>query len=250
MQDYEIKHLTWDSNNFKINVGEILIDTIKFDGYKMSVNNVISTAIKEATLKKYNLLYLFLPDPVQIPIDFLNKDILLADKKVIFHKETNNDNEYRHTEDLSSINIYESTTITQQLLEIAFESGKYSRFKLDYHFSPEIFKLVYSTWLNRSVKKEIAHDILIYQQDQDIQGLLTYNIQDKVCTIGLIGVSPNHQHKRIGTKLLLKLEEILNPKEVDEIEVATQFENKIACSFYEHNGYKIKKIINVYHIWL
>ena len=62
------------------------------------------------------------------------------------------------------------------LYELAFESGKYSRFKLDKNFSEIDFRKLYKKWVDNSLNLEIADEVLVYKISDIIQGFITYKI--------------------------------------------------------------------------
>lgn len=240
-----IQELDWDSKQFKFKVGkiELLNSEIDLNNLNLYINDIITNGQKN----KYRLLYLMLPEHIYLSKDMIsNKNILLSDRKVIYNKNIN-------CCDLinpSQIHSYGFQNVCEQLSALSLISGKYSRFKLDPNFSNDVFEKMYQIWIEKSVSKEIADDVLVFEENNKILGMLTYKINNSSASIGLIAVDSLFQGKKIGSKLLMGLEFRLKAIGIEEINVATQKMNKDACNFYEKNNYKISSITNIYHIWL
>lgn len=224
-----IIYLEWDSDFFKLKVGKCNFN--EFDDL-----NLIK---KEAKNESYNLVYLFSKKPIENINDVSYKSIdyekdLLLSHNIIFH----------------NIQAFRGNELKDDLLELAIESGKFSRFKLDEKFPKNSFSNLYSLWIERSVKKEIADEVLVYIENKHILGMITYKLNDHICRIGLIAVSSLSANKGIGSLLIKYLENKMLLIGISKIRVSTQFENSVACHFYERNGYKMFENLNVYHLWL
>ena len=135
------------------------------------------------------------------------------------------------------------------MYNLAFESGKYSRFKKDKKFSNQQFENLYIKWIDNSLDFNFADDILIYVEENKIVGFISYKIKNEEATIGLVAVLPNHQGKGIGKYLLQVVENELIKNDIKALNIPTQKENKEACSFYEKLEYKIKESITIKHFW-
>lgn len=213
------------------------------DSIKETMDEILSLGKKE----QYKLLYLKFPGNLYLPETLLSKDILLIDRKVIYRKELEKEPTGKPQDGIHS---YIGRKADNTLVKLSLESGKYSRFRLDPHFSPGIFEHMYSVWIDKSVTKEIADDVLVYSRQGNILGMLTYSLSSGCATIGLIAVDIQYQHMHLGSVLITALENIVYKKGVRTIEVPTQSDNIPACHFYEKNNYEVKEIINIYHIWL
>lgn len=245
MKYVDIELVKWDSDNFGFKVGKVNCESSISN--EINLLDLVLTVSRIGKENGYRLLYLFFPNIVLLTDDVvLNFDIFLADRKTIYIKELDNNSDI----DCDRISSYKFQKPDSQLLALAYESGKYSRFKIDKHFSDDVFKNMYDIWISRSVSKEIADDVLVYEEDGIIKGMLSYKVENTKCVIGLVAVNPIFQGKSIGSKLIKKLETILITHGIYLIEVATQMNNSFACNFYEKNDFKVKLITNIYHIWL
>ena len=217
----------WDSEFFNLKIGEVNLADCKH-----SLN-----------FSDYDLLYVVSDEDFDLQIDgFTNS---FSEQKVKFQKKLSeifqtNENVFSHSEIEYNI---------QELYQLAFESGKHSRFLLDKNFGTEKFKELYRLWIDNSISKTFADNVFLYKNNQEIAGLLTYKTTDDNATVGLIAVSNKHQGKGIGGILLKHLETILYQKGITSLTIPTQFENKQACNFYSKQGYSIFENTFIKHFW-
>lgn len=217
----------WDSDFFNLKIGEVNFT----DGEDYS------------NFTGYDLLYVVSDEDFNLQIDgFINS---FSEQKVKFNKKLSeiyqtNENVFSHSEIEYNI---------QEIYQLAFESGKHSRFLLDKNFGTEKFKELYRLWIDNSISKTFADDVLLYKNNQEIAGLLTYKTTDDSAIVGLIAVSNEYQGKGIGGILLKHLETILYQKGITSLTIPTQFENKQACNFYSKQGYSIFENTFIKHFW-
>ncbi|WP_455587570.1 GNAT family N-acetyltransferase [Bacteroides sp.] len=239
-----IEHADWDSNFLHLKTGIINIPMDVF-----VTNDMLSEIKKKAKEQSYSVLYLKLLNDSKIDesvLETFNDNISWVDRKMTYTKTIHSST----PSSCSSIKSFNSTEIPDELYYLATESGKHSRFKNDTHFPKGTFELLYKTWIERSVNREIADDVLVHYENNRINGFLTYKINEASCTIGLVAISPNHQKQGIGSKLINCLEQKSLIQGIYTLEVATQSENTQACAFYEKNEFQISDITNIYHLWL
>lgn len=238
-----IKYAHWDSENFNVKVGFVQIPSSTF----LSIEAL--TFLKEkAKEEDYKVIYIMLLDngTIQVPSNLIDFTLLHVDRKVEYTKPVFCDRRVI----ISQIESYKDLYPSSELYSLAIESGKYSRFKLDLNFPPDVFETMYRIWIERSVRKEIADDVLIYKEKGNIMGMLTYKKNIYNATIGLIAVSPICQHAGVGSKLIHYLETCLLKDGIKTLNVATQGNNIQARQFYERNNFSVKEITNIYHLWI
>lgn len=228
----KITECIWDTEFFGFKIGE----------YKTSelTLQLLNTIIINAQCENYKLIYIKSHNN-NPQLD----NILFCDERRIYHKKRKRNNYIPYY----PISKYNKTTISESLFELALESGKYSRFHLDPNFPDECFEKLYKKWIENSLNKTIASDILTYNEQETPIGLLTYNNKNNKSTIGLISVSKKKQKKGIGKRLIHYYENSLN-NSIEILEVVTQGVNKSACSFYEKNGYILSSTSYIYHLWI
>ncbi|MEI7595873.1 MAG: GNAT family N-acetyltransferase [Bacteroidota bacterium] len=227
-----IKPLLWDSSFFGYAVGLIELDTIENIDY-----NYLKLISKD-----YRLVYVFCKE------ELADDRMTLIDEKVTFIKEVNT--EYFPLK-LNSCKFYnENLSCFDQLLDLAYISGEYSRFRLDVNFVNDEFKNLYREWITKSVKKINAIETLLFCESGILKGFVTLKKKDdNTSEIGLISVCKDEQRKGVGGFLLGDVELLSSQLGFNRIQVATQRNNERAIRFYENNGYVISDIIKVYHIW-
>lgn len=234
----KINFLSWDSEFFKKKIGLIQFNS----AYKSNLENLLTLA----KLEGYELIYLFAEKEAFIDANILNEfNGKLVDRKITFEKSvTLNNNNF------SNVEIYNSTILCKELEELAFLSGKKSRFLIDGNFAPTDFYRMYKTWITNSLNKKIADHIFVTKTNGIITGMATLKTKSGIGEIGLIAISEIGQGKGFGKQLIYAIENKLIKLNIDTLEVPTQMDNKQACSFYEKCGFSVKSIVNIYHFWL
>ncbi len=224
----KIKRLDWDSSFFNKNIGSLeLLNDYNFSKIK----------------NDYDLIYVVSDQEVAIEIiDYkqsYSENKIVFSKKIVQKNGLKDENIFTELEDSSSKEIY----------ELAFESGKFSRFKLDQNFQQIEFENLYKKWVDNSFNKEFADAILFYKEQNKVLGFVTYKVWDQYATIGLMGVCPKHQGRGIGKKLIASVEIELANKGVNELRIPTQLHNETACLFYTKMGYEIIEEKILKHFW-
>ena len=227
MSDFQIQKLIWDSTFFGYKIGKVEINNI------LNVKDLINT-IKNSTFdmvqvfSNQNLESVFKQNPI---------DLKLTYSKKVATATTNN-----HC--IKSVN----KDLDGTLVKLAKEAGIHSRYKTDKNLQLK-FEEMYETWMNKSLKRELAIEVFAYQDKNRINGIVTINKKYKKAEIGLIAVDHKAQSKGIGTQLLQSVENWALKQNLENICVATQEENYNACQFYEKNNYIISDKTYIYHVW-
>lgn len=223
-----VKKLQWDSEFFDLKVGEISLDAplhaIEID-------------------EDFDLMYVLSKDDFALHIS--EYENTFSETKVFFVKKIEF-NEYN----AAPIFSFDKTKMPiEPLYELAYESGKNSRFLLDKKFEQSHFKNLYKTWVDNSLNNMFADDVLVFLEADEIKGFVSYKIKENTLTIGLIAVDFKHQNKGIGAQLLKKMEQIAFEKGMTQIKIPTQLSNTQACAFYEKQGYSIEEKTYIKHFW-
>lgn len=228
MKDLEI--LTWDSEFFNLKVAKC---TTLFSQEELLL------LLENIKKQQIDLFYFFTNQP--LPFSYFDSyTCQLVDEKITYQKEI-------FSTFLSFPHIFSPCFISQELTNLAIQSGQYSRFKKDKKISQQQFEQLYQLWMQNSVNHQMAEQVLIYQTNQEIQGVVTLQKDGK---IGLISVNPTMQRQGIGTALMLAAEQYFSQKKNHFLTVITQKDNVNACLFYEKLGYKQQSLEYVYHFWL
>jgi GNAT superfamily N-acetyltransferase len=228
-----INRLDWDSNFFGVETGKLVVEE----------NQIIDSA----NFNDFDFVYIFSDlNLSEEQLKIKTGKIHLADQKVVYHKFLKESSDI--STDIHSFD--KNRLIPEQLYDLAIQSGHYSRFSTDPNISRSSFERLYKIWLERSVSRDIADEVFVYQIDDLVRGFVTLGIKSGRPDIGLVAVNAKHRSLGIGAILLQAAENwALTKKHSNEIQVVTQGENKGACQFYEKNGYSIDSVTYIYHWW-
>ena len=205
-----IKRLDWDSNFFGYEIGKIAIN---------QKNEFSTAALKD---DNYKLIYVFSEEAIE------TNELILVDTKVVFHKLINEDKKgFGYKNRCEPFNLCKHDL--NKLENMAIESGKYSRFKLDSNFKKNEFERLYLEWIYQSYQKKMALEVLVYFIDEVLAGFITIiNKSETLTDIGLVAVDPKFQGKGIGGVLIEAAEKYSFVNGYKEIQVVTQEDNKNA----------------------
>jgi len=232
-----IEYLKWDSDFFGFKTG-LLIQNNDIEFEKQ---------IEEAKDDDYKLIYFFANDNSFIPETIIQKfNGKLVDRKVIYEQYVSEGT----VRDLGLTTIYDQQVVSNDLLQLAYESGQYSRFKLDDGFEPDVFIRMYKLWIENSVKGSLADKVYVVNEAEHVVGMVTLKTKKDTMTIGLIAISPAYAGKGLGRQLINRTIQTALDLGLKRIEVSTQYDNKSACLFYKACGFSTKLITDIYHFWM
>jgi len=225
-----INKLVWDTNFFGIEVGELIVADDE------NVN------LDEASAFKFIIVKQGEDFPVKL-IDFRKS---FQETKVLFSKNISNvvfdDLKYIFDTDEYSVS-------PTELYELAFASGKYSRYNLDEKLSTNVFHHLYKEWVIGSLNKSIADKVFCIKEENIIIGFVSVKKEGTVARIGLIAVADAFQGRGFGALLVKRVEYYCLSEGIKTLTIPTQKENYQACAFYEKNGYMIIEEVIVKHYW-
>jgi dTDP-4-amino-4,6-dideoxy-D-galactose acyltransferase len=233
-----IDYLDWDSNFFGYNVGRI--KELTYD----------IRAIKDYAVRhKFKLIYLFNECPLKAFELASFDNIVLVDEKVTFLQKI--DSGYlkpEYSQDM--VQRIEDFGLSLELIKLAIQSGKYSRFKKDKNITDNKFRELYKVWIEESIKNTMADEVWGWLDSGVLQGMITLSKKENRGDIGLIAVNHLCRGKGIGRVLINKALEFTSRKGLSELQVVTQRQNSGACSFYKSCNFFEEKHEYVYHIWI
>jgi dTDP-4-amino-4,6-dideoxy-D-galactose acyltransferase len=229
-----IELLEWDTRFFGLKIGkaEMVYSTVE----------QLLVIEKQKALDRYDLVYLFVTHMEDPAIEWVNSNrVELVDTKLTFEKVIN-----EHPSDpIPRIESY-TGPVTPKLLELAVQSGQYSRFKKDPRLNPHFIEM-YHIWLEKSVEGKLADVVLVALDGDVLNGFVTVKKDDSKGIVGLIAVDEAVRGKGIGKELLLAVENWGRSNNCNVISINTQEENSGACNFYRKTGYIVAKSQYVYH---
>tara|TARA_R110002012_G_scaffold321984_2_gene553088 strand:- start:229 stop:831 length:603 start_codon:yes stop_codon:yes gene_type:complete len=182
--------------------------------------------------EKFQLIYLFSKEP----LEFTDPHIQLVDTKLTFKNKLGS---LPAVPDITTYN----AGLSQELEELAFLSGVYSRFKIDKRLENDEFEKLYKLWIKKAWE---SHSIL---EASPLQGMVSYAVEGKSAAIGLIAVAEKRQGKGLGRQLMKAAEVKAFSLGAKTISVSTQQSNTPACRLYESLDYTLIDTVFVYHYW-
>lgn len=227
MKLMKINFLQWDSDFFKKKIGDITVDKEEYtdtEDYDLIV--VKQPLAFDFGLQGYQLSF------TETKLNFIKTLRLHQHQDFTMVKDTDTDERK-----------------VDYFKELAYESGKKSRFLLDEKFGKEKFRELYDMWIINSLNKKFALKIFYIEEDGKAIGFVTLQKYDHHGKIGLIATHPHFQGKGFGKKLLDKVENFCVKNEITHLEIPTQKENIQACGFYKKQGYTVKDEIIIKHYW-
>ena len=228
-----IERLDWDSTFFKFEVGKIYL----------SENTDVNEVLNNFNKSPFELVYLFTnPANGEVQKELKRSGLEIADQKVLFAKSILNATK----QETSVVAINE---MIPGILELAYQSGEYSRFKKDQRLDV-FFKPLYKLWIENSLNGNFDDEVFVVKNNENVlQGLLTIKKAGSTGKIGLLAVNRNSRRSGVGEKLINQSEYWCFKHHLNELEVVTQMDNKPGFKFYIDRGFTVKKTENIYHLW-
>ncbi len=244
MNSNSLKLLDWDSKFLGFSVARLTAHQLS--------SAELAAILVECQTARIKLVYLS-ADPVD---DYTAQTARVAgarlvDRKITYLKPLPLQKEMNGVENKWDASIISSTTYTTQLEALAWQSGEFSRFRLDNRFAPQVYHKLYSLWLHNSLSGQLARMVLVYRTDTgDELGLLTLGEKNGRADIGLLAVGAASRGKRLGKRLVSAACLQALHWGYSEIQVVTQRDNQLACHFYERCGFYLAHEENIYHLWI
>ena len=141
------------------------------------------------------------------------------------------------------------TISLRQLRWLAWQSAEFSRFRIDPAMPTGAWRRMYSTWMYKSLTRELADQVLVERVDGAIVGMLTIKYLQRQAEIGLFAVAPDLRGRGIGRRLLAAARHHGLANDCDGLQVVTQGTNLPACRIYESAGYELRTAYNIFHFW-
>ncbi|MFZ4706092.1 MAG: GNAT family N-acetyltransferase [Bacteroidales bacterium] len=232
--------LKWDTEQFGYKIASVRPVSLEQKNLELLINELENINVK--------LAYCFVdPSDLISNNSLINSGVFLADEKITFITTIEKDSTFEFS---SCIAPYKLNYTSEKLKSLALQSGLYSRFKMDINFVNHEYEQLYSEWIDKSVKMEMADEILVYYKEDDEKGFVTLNIKNGVGSIGLVAVDEKERGNSIGKELMKAALWTFKNKGICTVEVVTQKANRIACEFYKALGFTIGNVENIYHLWI
>jgi dTDP-4-amino-4,6-dideoxy-D-galactose acyltransferase len=234
-----IRPLDWDSNFFGIKTGKLDLVNISDDD--------LFAQLKSANFVEFQLVYIFATHGVNSINEAISKTgAKLYDEKVTYVIDT-----YDFTPVSSEfIATCKGAEMGKDLEELAIESGIYSRFRIDPKIPRNKFEELYRLWMKNSLDGSFATEVFTYEDHGKRLGMVSVDIRKAEGWIGIIAVNENYRGRSIGKYLIHKAIQYCKDNNVKILNVQTQMLNKVSCAFYEKIGFRVRSVVDVYHLWV
>lgn len=231
--------LDWDSEFFGFPIARIMDSRLGAEG--------LANILSELTLRRFRLAYWFAertPEPA-----LLNRFRgLLVDRRVTFVVAL--DSRQFTRSPVGDVEPYSYRDSLLDLIDLAVQGGKHSRFALDPSFPRKTFLRLYRAWMVRSVQKEIASEVLLIRDLGRVAGMVTLGDKDGRGDIGLMAVGQPYRGRGYGESLVRSAQIWFVENGYKHGQVVTQERNRPACKLYRKCGYQVERLEYVYHFWL
>lgn len=230
------KILDWDTNFFGFTVACIEQNFLK-EGKDSGI-------LQQLLDKDVMLSYYFSDSPLDTENFSEDFDVLLVDEKVPLIKRLNS-KAVTHPK----ISLYDRDTAEDKLIQLAIRAGEQSRFKSDPNIPEGKFEELFKIWIEKSVEKEIATDVLVYKENSEIVGFITVQVKDGKPYASLMAVQNEYEGKGVAFALMNAVEDILTSRGYLDVFSSTQANNRKALLIYSRHGMELLDPVYVYHIW-
>jgi len=239
MQNYQV--LDWDSEILGVKTAKILPERL--------VVSELASLLSTLQAQKIQLVF-WASAADDVPSQQAAQEFsgFLADQKVTYWVDLAN--HVMADIDLSEVESYTETVATPELHQLAFEIAAFSRFGTDPRILPEKMRQIYKTWIENSVKRQVAKEVLVIKQHGKVVGMTTLGEKNGRGDIGLLAVDPDCRGMKLGTKLVAASQRWCVQQGYRWGQVVTQLTNPTACKLYEKGGYRVDKVEHFYHFWL
>ena len=239
-----IEAAAWDSAFFGYPIGRAVFP---HDYAADSLASDAETIVAHSRERGFKLTYVFLEFSVEAALS-----------EILTRKGFRNVGGKREYQlDLSSLSLDDAELkqishcrhVTPPLVELAMQSGAFSRFKLDSGFLKNEFEKLYREWIRKAVEETPTHSTFIHGADDHPQGFISVDADETGACVGLLAVAPESRRLGIGRTLLRYAEKHAVSLGYDQMRVATQTGNP-ACAFYESEGFHCMSETAIFHLWL
>lgn len=235
----KIVYLKWDSNFFRKKIGKIELLTDGNNFSNINLDDILKNSdydliyfFIDISLDIYNYLSVFKPFLIDTQV-VLNMNIPSILRKSDYNL-INNDNF-----DMKNLD---------RIYEIAEEASEISRFYYDPYLRPYVKKL-YRKMVDNSLNKSFGSGI-ITDSEEEPKGFISLLLSNDLSKELLIAVKKEFNNHGIGKLLIKKALSCCHDYGKSEISTIVSAKNINSLNFHFSQGFNIKKIMNIYHLWI
>ena len=232
-----VSELAWDCAQFGIRVGTLDLDRPG------------SEEALETQAAGYDLVYAHSRRESALPEDVLARlNGVLADRRVSFRRAVSKPagSATALAGEIRSIGADDREA--NRLIELAPRAAEYSRFRSDPTFPGAWTEALYRAWMQNSLTRERADEVLAYLEAGRALGFYTVRTCDGVARLELFAVDPSARRRGIGSALLEAGLGWARERRIEQASVTTQRANP-ACALYRAFGYTEFEREAIYHLW-
>ncbi len=233
--------LEWDSGVFGFAVARI---------GEIEDRETLKAAIGSARRNDVRLAYLQTDDS-RVARDAETLGGLLVSERVTFARSVSRDwnPRVRSANSALKVETWRGTTPTPEMIQLARDAGRYSRFRLDPKIPTKVFEKIYDAWIINSLNGKIADEVMVTLDGSTVSGLVTVGRKNGRADIGLLAVCARSRGRGLGKALVEASLDWAVRHDISDAQVVTQGANVGACRLYESCGYTIERSEHVFHFW-
>lgn len=231
------EYLEWDSQFFKMNIWKLSNPSL--------TSAALHTELKQLHDRNAQLIY-WLADRKHTDQELFSNlyECHLVDTRVTYLRKA-----IPVAGSNFSISVYDQPFPEKKLIDLAIQSGQFSRFRVDKNIPNSACEELYSLWITNSVNKKIAREVLVYRVDGEIVGFITVGEKNNKGDIGISAIDPDFRGRGIGKALFIEAINWFARNGYSEIQVVTQAANKPANKLFESCGFAADSVAYWYHLW-
>jgi len=244
LAEIKIKFLNWDSVFFGYKIGALEI-TSAF------CLPALTAIMEEAKATGYRLLYIKISGDKSLIQEEKTSQykLILADERLTYIMPV--DVAAALPAVAPHVQKYQAAVPDKQLIDLALQSGAYSRFALDPNFKNQEFTKLYTAWITKIVTKEIPEELWVCTNaEQDLVGFVTIGFDQLGAYMGLMAVNEINRRQGIAHSFIQIAHTRATQAACTTLRLVTQKANLPACRLYEKSGFVLSQTEYLYHLWL
>ncbi len=240
-----VRRLDWDSEFFDYPVAAIALSPAN-DPHDLEL------ALADPVAMQARLIYISCsPAAAALRRALRRRGAFLADTKLVYERGPLSAEELTAAD--PEIVACELRHPDVSLLDLAIESGLYSRYAIDPGFKRDEFRRLYHKWIEESLAGRIAYRTLMLQDSPDpgaartTLAMITLARKGAVGEIGLVAVAPAARGKGLGRRILAAALRDFTAEACSLVRVKTQRINRAARRLYLSAGFRLTECECIYH---
>ncbi len=135
----------------------------------------------------------------------------------------------------------------EDLLQLIFDCGQFSRFKTDPNFGEELYEKLYRHWISQMLEHHIVFGFFI---EEKINGVAVVELKNEIAAFHFLAVSASKRNTGIGKQLTRAVIQTAAANKCKSIIAFTHRMNTPIWKLLEAEGFQCINEESVYHFWL